>query len=397
MPRSVVAILAGLIALSALAVDITLVALPATTTALGGDPARSGLVVTAYLAGFAPGQLLWGLLADRIGRRPAVIAGLVSFVAASIACAVSSSFTEFLAARLLQGLAGAAGPVLSRTMVRDTAGEAGGARLLALLTAVLGAAPLLAPLAGAALLALIDWRSVFWVTAAYGAILLALAVRRLPESRPPARTGIATAPLAQRTAALLRQRDFCIGLALIALTYGGYLTLLALYPGIALLDYGLSEGAFALLFAAAAACFSAGSALSRMLVLRLGIRRLMIAAGASCLLGAVMVSAATAGFGLAWLAVGASLFVLGVGQMLPLATAVALRHAQHAAGWAVALLGVIQIGGGALLSYAASVAGTPSVNLALVLVLAALGTGGVLALVREPRRAATAAGDRRRG
>jgi DHA1 family bicyclomycin/chloramphenicol resistance-like MFS transporter len=392
VPRSVVATLAGLIALSALAVDITLVALPATALALGGDPARSGLIVTSYLAGFAPGQLLWGLLADRFGRRPAVLIGLAGFTAATIACAAANDFDTLLAARLAQGLAGGAGPVLARTIARDLASEAAGARLLALLTAVLGGAPLLAPLAGAALLTFIDWRSVFWATAAYGLVLLALAMKRLPESRP-ARPAVAASSLSRRTSMLLRQRGFLYGLALVALPFGGYHTLLALYPSVAMVERGLSEGAFAALFAAAAACFVGGSAISRAFVLRLRMPRLMAIAGAFCLAGALMTVVASAGGGIAWLGLGAAVYVLGVGQMLPLATTVALRDAGEATGWAVALLGLVQIGGGAVLSYLASVAGTPGVSLAVVLGLSALAAGVALATIGRPVHVSRVRGD----
>lgn len=381
MSRIVTAVLAGLLALSALAVDITLAAQPATASALGGEPLRSGLIVTAYLAGFAPGQLLWGLLADRIGRRAAVLGGLAGFLAATIACALARGFEFLLAARALQGLAGGAGPVLARTIVRDLTSGAAGARLFALLTTVLGMAPLVAPPLGAALLTLLDWRSVFWVTALYGALVLAVAARHLPETRPPG----STAPLSSlwpRTRRLAGEPEFVLGLALVALPFGGYHTILALYPGVAILEHGLSENAFAWLFAAAAVCYVLGAAISRRFVLRAGARRLMIAANLWCLAGTAAVTVAGTGGGLGWLAAGTSLYVLGVGQMLPIATAMALRPVGDAAGWAVALLGLVQIGGGALLSWAATAMGRPSIMLAVVLAGCSIATAGVLLCAR---------------
>jgi MFS family permease len=203
IPRVVTIVLAGLISLGAVALDITLVALPATARALGGDPSRSGLIVTAFLAGFAPGQLLWGFLGDRIGRRRSVLAGLICLVLATAACALAPTFGWLLAARCLQGMAAAVGPVLRPCHRQDFASEIAGARLLSLLTAVVGTVPLLAPLVGAALLAHMDWRSIFWLTALVGSAWFMLALSGLPEdaSCEPA--------AARRHAARRQYRDRC--------------------------------------------------------------------------------------------------------------------------------------------------------------------------------------------
>lgn len=378
MTRSGAAILAALLALSAFAVDITLSALPATAAALGADPTRSGLIVTAYLAGFAPGQLLWGLLADRIGRRPAVLGGLIAFIIATSACALASDFGTLLAARAAQGLMGGVGPVLARVIVRDVASGAEAARLFAGLTVALAATPLLAPLVGAALLGAAGWRSLFWTTVLYAAALTSLVATRLHETRP-ADAHASGPPLWRRTLWLFRQRDYVLGVALVSTSFGGYPTILALYPAIAILDHGVSEGSFALLFAAAAAFYVLGAVLSRLLVRRAGARALMASAVACSLAGALLVAAAAAGAGLLPLAAGACACLLGVGQMMPLATAHALRPAGEAAGWAVALLGLAQTAAAALLSYVAGIVGRPAMNLAAVLLACALASGLLLA------------------
>jgi len=309
--------------MSAVAIDITLVALPAMTRALDGDPSQSGLVVAAYLAGFAPGQLAWGLAGDRFGRRAAVLAGVVSFVLATIACALAPTFAHLLAARFLQGFAGGSGPVLSRAYVRDIATDVSAARLLALLTAILGAAPLLAPILGSALLEFVDWRAIFWFTAAYGALLHLFAVARLPEPRPARRDGPAVR-LLPRTIRLVRTRDFRIGAALVALPFSGYHTLLALYPTLAIVEFGFSESTFTWLFAGAAMCFIAGSTLSRILVAPLGMANVIRAAIVACVAGATLTAAGALQPSGTWVAAGAALYMLGVGQVLPVATALAV-------------------------------------------------------------------------
>jgi MFS transporter, DHA1 family, multidrug resistance protein len=369
LPLSLTVVLVGLIALSAVAIDITLVALPATAGAVGGNPARSGLIITAYLAGFAPGHLLWGMLGDRIGRRPCVLIGLASFIAATAACALATSFQGLLAARIAQGLTGSVGPVVARAIVRDVATDLAGARLLALLTVALGAAPLLAPLAGAALLTQIDWRSIFWVTAGFGGSVLVLAFVRLPETRRPALHAPAPRVFGGRTLALFRSGDFRVGAILVAVPFAGYHTILATYPALAIVEYGIAELHFAWLFAGAAACFSAGSAISRLGVARHGMRRLLLLATLSCVAGAALVALANAAHDLVWLAAGIGLYVLGVGQMLPLATTLALRHSPDAAAWTAAVLGLLQIGGGTLASFAAASSGRPGASLSIILLV----------------------------
>ena len=367
IPRVVTIVLAGLISLGAVALDITLVALPATARALGGEPARSGLIVTAFLAGFAPGQLLWGFLGDRIGRRRSVLAGLICLVLATAACALAPTFGWLLAARCLQGMAAAVGPVLGRAIARDFASEIAGARLLSLLTAVVGTVPLLAPLVGAALLAHMDWRSIFWLTALVGSAWFMLALSGLPETRPANLPPLAVTELAGSTRSMLTSRDFLVGAALVAVPFAGYHSILALYSSIAIVGFAVTEAHFAWLFASAAACFTLGSSLSRALVARTGLRPLVIAAALLCVFGGTALAFAARFHNLPLLAAGTALYVLGVGQILPLGTTIAVRRAQASAAWTAAVLGLLQSTGGVILSYVATRSADLATSLAIIL------------------------------
>jgi DHA1 family bicyclomycin/chloramphenicol resistance-like MFS transporter len=371
IPRAVTTVLAGVISLGAVAIDITIVVLPATARALGGEPAHSGWIVTVFLAGFAPGQLLWGFLGDRIGRRPSVLAGLSAYVLATVACALAPSFGWLLAARFLQGTAAAVGPVTGRAIARDYASEIAGARLLALLTAVLGTVPLLAPLLGAALLAYMDWRSVFWLTAFVGGTWLVLAFANLPETRPAHAPQLTLRELVGNTRTMFTTPDFVIGASLVAAPFAGYHSILALYAGIAIVDFGVPEARFAWLFAGAAACFTLGSSLSRALVARVGLRPLILAAAFLCLAGGAAIGLAAVLHALPLLAGGAAVYVLGVGQMLPLGTTIALRRAQASAAWTSAVLGLLQSSGGVILSFLAT--RTANITVSLAIILAACG------------------------
>jgi MFS family permease len=146
LSRWFVASLGLLIAISALSIDIVLPALPAIAREFGVGERSAQYLVTAYLSGFAIGQLPIGLLADRSGRRVVIICALALFIVAGIGAAAATSVPAICGARFVQGLGGACGPVLARAIVRDVGGADHGARLMAMMMAILGLAPLLAPL-----------------------------------------------------------------------------------------------------------------------------------------------------------------------------------------------------------------------------------------------------------
>jgi DHA1 family bicyclomycin/chloramphenicol resistance-like MFS transporter len=384
-------VLVGLISLGAIAIDITLVALPTMTSATGGELASSGLIVTTFLAGFAPGQLVWGYVGDRYGRRPVVIAGLALFVLATIACALAPGFGWLLAARFGQGLTAGVGPVLARAITRDFATETSGARLLSLLTAVLGAAPLCAPLLGAVLLEYVDWRSIFWLTSAVGTLWFALACARLTETRRATsaqRPG--PADLVASTLRMFANRDFRLGTVLVALPFAGYHSILALYPGVAIVDLGVSESQFAWLFAFAAAFYVIGSNLSRALVVRTGFRPLLVAAASFCSAGGAFAAIAVATGSVVCMAIGTAFYVMGVGTMLPIATTIALRHAAESAAWTAAVLGLTQTVGGIVASFLATRTGHVPESFASILCLCGLSALVVVITTRvgPPSRAA---------
>jgi len=391
IPGTVIAVLMGLTALGAVALDITLVALPAMTVALGGDVTHSGLIITAFLAGFAPGQASWGYVAERYGRRPAVVAGLALYVVATVACAVAPTFSSLLAARFVQGFTAGVGPVSARAIARDYATEIAGARLMALLTAVVGTVPLLAPLIGAALLEYVDWRGIFWLTGAIGTLWFILAALRLPETRPADAPPFGLSSVAQSTREVTGTRDFRVGAALVALPFAGYHSILALYPGVVIVDFGIAASRFAWLFAIAAACFTIGSSLSRALVARLGLRPPMLAGASVCLLGAILSVIGVAQSALSLLVVGTALYVLGVSALLPLGMTVALRRAAGSAAWTAAVLGLVQISGGVLCSYVATQIGHVPVCLAIILLICGVLSFAVITTQRVDGRADSAA------
>ena len=184
--RETVALLAGLMALNAFAIDAMIPALPAIGEQLGvADENRRQLVVVAYMLGFGVGQLFWGPLADRFGRKPILGIGIALYAGFALLCAIAASFELLIAGRIAMGLSAAVTRVLVVAMVRDLfAGEAM-ARVMSLVFMTFMLVPVLAPGIGQMILLVAPWRVIFIVLAAYGAAMWLWSFARLPETLHP--------------------------------------------------------------------------------------------------------------------------------------------------------------------------------------------------------------------
>ncbi len=180
-------------------------ALPATAQAFRVSESAIQLTITLYLVGLAVGQLVYGPLSDRFGRRPVLIAGLALFTAAGAVTVLAPSAGALVAARVAQSLGGCAGLVLGRAIVRDSAPPDRAAAQLALLTLVMSMAPAIAPAIGGYATAFAGWRASFAMLAAIGATTTLLAVRFMPETN--AGTGLGRSML-MPSLRLLRSRAF---------------------------------------------------------------------------------------------------------------------------------------------------------------------------------------------
>ncbi|MEV5887190.1 Bcr/CflA family efflux MFS transporter [Streptomyces sp. NPDC052020] len=178
-------VLAGLSAASPLATDMYVPALPDLARSLGTDAAGAQMSLTGFLAGIIIGQLLLGPLSDATGRRPVLIAGSLLFAAFSAACALAPTVEVLNAARVGQGITGAAGIVVSRAVVADLFDDRELPSVFSRLGAITATAPVLAPLLGGALLLVVSWRYVFAALAVTGLFLALGVLRWIPESHPP--------------------------------------------------------------------------------------------------------------------------------------------------------------------------------------------------------------------
>ncbi|WP_271300061.1 multidrug effflux MFS transporter [Sphingomonas sp. CV7422] len=272
-PREFVAFIAAVMAVNALGVDLMLPALADIGRDLMVTEANHRQwVVTVYMVGFGIGQLVYGPLADRYGRRPVLVATLAGFIAASVFAAGSASFAALLGARLLQGLMSASTRVLAVAIVRDRESGRQMARTMSVAQMIFFIVPIMAPTLGQGLLAFGPWRVIFYGLAVFAAVVLAWSSLRLGETLPVARRRpLSLANLAGSYRLTLTNR-YSVGYALAAsLTFGGIIAFVSSAQQIFVEEFGAGRR-FTLLFAACAFSMGLASFANSRLVERLGTR-----------------------------------------------------------------------------------------------------------------------------
>ena len=372
-------ILGGLTATPPLAMDMYLPSLPEVTESLHAPAATVQLTLTACLAGMAFGQLVVGPMSDRWGRRRPLLVGLLTYILATVMCAVAPNIELLVTFRLAQGLAGAAGIVIARAVVRDLYDGMAMARFFSTLLLISGVAPVIAPLIGGQILRTTDWRGVFVVLTVVGIALTALVWFRLPETLAPGDRhsgGVGEALRAMRH--LLADRVFTGYMLTGGFTFAALFAYIAASPFVIQEIYGASPQTFSLLFGVnSVGLVVVGQINGKILVGRVGLDKVtavglaIVALAATALL--LMSTGALGDAGL--VPVSAALFVLmsAMGIALPNTQALALMRVGHAAGSASALLGASSFLVGAIASPLVGIAGErTAVPMAVVQLVAVL-------------------------
>jgi MFS transporter, DHA1 family, multidrug resistance protein len=339
--------------LAPMSIDMFLPGLPAIGRDLGATAAQASATVSVFFAGLALGQLFFGPWSDRVGRRLPILAGLTLFCVGALISAVAPSPQVLLLGRLLQAIGGSAVMVTSRATVRDLFNEREAARFFSTLTLVAGLAPVLAPAAGAALLAVTHWRGIFLVLAAFAiAVLLAVALA-LRESRSAETEQRARANNALHAYGALLRQPRMIGF----LIAGGcnsacYFTYLALAPLVMMNVYGLSPRNYALLLAVNAIGLVGGAQANRVLLRRWHPTQILAVASISSafLAAGFLTVALTLQGGLGLLLPLLFLLVSSTSIIQANAMASALSVDPQRAGAAAALFGASGFGAGTVLS-----------------------------------------------
>lgn len=371
-------VLGTLLAFASISTDLYLPALPVMAEALGAPQRTLEWTVSGYLVGFSLGQLLWGPVSDRWGRRGPVAVGIAIFCLGAAGCALSTTGGSLIAWRVVQALGASAGVVLARAMVRDLYDRDTGARVLSTLMTVMAVAPLVGPTVGGQILRVAEWPAIFWVLVAIGVATLA-ALTTIPESLPRERRS--AEPLSAAFAgyvALLRQRRLMGYAAAGGFFYAGVFAYVAGTPFAFIEYHGLSPQLYGLVFAAGTAGLMLANTVNARLVTRIGSDR-MLRAGAvgAAVMGVLVALAASTGWGgIVGLAGALFLFVSMNGFIIANVVSGALASvAGPRVGAASALVGAIQYGSGVLGSAAigAFANGTPA-PMGWVIAIAGLGT-----------------------
>jgi MFS transporter, DHA1 family, multidrug resistance protein len=382
-----------------LCIDMYLPALPDINRQLHASASAVQLTLTACLIGIAVGQLVLGPISDRYGRRPPLLAGLAAFVLSSLACAVAPNIYFLTGFRLVQGLGGAAGIVIARSIVRDLHSGVALARFFATLMLATGVGPVFAPQIGSWILSLTSWRGVFVVLAAFGVLLLLSAWWRVPETLPAA-LRLTGSPLATvgTMVTVLRDRVFLGYVLACGLGMGGTFAYIAGSSFVLQNVYGLSTLGYGLIFALNALGLIVGAQVSGRLAARFGPSRLLTAGLLTMIAGGALLFIVVVGHvaGLAAVIPALWIVMFGFGFVGPNSAALAMQRYPQAAGSAAAVLGSFQFGMAAVIAPLAGTGGTadalPMVTLILALPVAAILSRLLLAGPAR-RQQATAAAD----
>ena len=272
--RGLTVLLGAITALTPAAMDIYLVSMPSLTEAFGASTTAVQMTIAVYLLGNAVGQLFWGSLSDRFGRRPVLLSGLALFGVAAVACAAAPSIEMLIAARLVQGVGISAGLVITRAIVRDCYDGDRAASVLALMSMITGIAPLLAPIVGSALQSAFGWRAIFVCIALCAAIVFASALLLLEETLAEP-DGEATRPsiMLRNFSQMLSNATFVGNAIVVCAVTGGLIAFLASSSFVFVRSLGYAEQNFGFVFGLTMVGNIVGASFGRHLVGLLGIER----------------------------------------------------------------------------------------------------------------------------
>jgi MFS transporter, DHA1 family, multidrug resistance protein len=338
-------LLSLLTGLGPLSMDMYLPSLPAIGQALQAPTAQVQLTISSYLFGFAAGQIVYGPISDRFGRRPVILAALVLYGIGSVFCAVTQSIETLIAVRFVQALGGAGAIVLARAVVRDLYSGVRAGRELSLMGSITAFAPIVAPAIGGVLQTAFGWRASFILLVIFALFAAAAAARLLPETLRE-RTPGPFSPSAMRALyrSVLVHRGFLANLGILTASFVG---LFAWISGVSVVMqgvYGLSPAAFGATYAVSALGYMLGTSIAARIVMRIGLDRTMgIGAVIQAAGGLAMAAAVALGLGsVAWLVGAMTLYLAGMGFVLPQTQASALTPFPDRAGTASSLMGFTQ-------------------------------------------------------
>lgn len=369
--------------------DMYLAAFPTMVNRLHATASEVQLTLTSFLIGVALGQLLLGPISDRFGRRrPLLICVTVATIASGL-CAVTSGIWSLIGLRFIHGLAGAGGLVIARAVIFDRFEGVAAARAMSMMVSIGPIAPMIAPLAGGAILQTWGWRSEFWVLTLISLVMALASFFLVPESLPPAQRAQHGGFGPMGTAhSLMRDRDFVMFMLCAAFAFGASMAYISASPFVVQRVLGLSTTVYTFVYAAGALS-SLGAASLNTRLLRARSAYSILCVGISVRLGmAVMLLGAIIGRAPALVILALMLGTpAGGGFTLANPTSLALERGRSSLGMASALSGALPFALGAAISPLVGLAGShTALPMGLVILVCSFVSGAVLIGVRPDKR-----------
>ncbi|MDY3559889.1 multidrug effflux MFS transporter [Gemmata sp. JC673] len=385
----VISLLGALSVVSPFAIDMYLAAYRELATGFGVPNTTIALTLSSYFIGLALGQVVYGPLLDRFGRKPPLVVGLALFVVASVGCAFAPNIYALIGLRFVQALGGCVAQVASVAMVRDFFPRKEAARVLSRLFLFIAVSPLLAPAVGSAVIRAGGWPAAFLAVAVVVAGILALVVTLLPEGHKPDRgISLRPGPILSEYGSILRHPRFHTYAGAGAFSFAGLFTFVAGSPVLFMDGFGVDDRTYILIFALLAGGFIGASQLNVELLRywssEILFRRFLTA---QVVFGWLLLAGTVAG----WLDLYGALAVLFaflccVGITNPNGSALAIAPFSKNAGSASALLGFFQLGTGAVISTAIGAA-TPNDQVPIVAIFGITASVGLAILLAGRKRA----------
>lgn len=353
LPRAMPLLLAALCATGPLGIDMYLPSIPDMAQALSTSEGAIQLSLMTFFVGLMLGQLAYGPLSDKLGRKPMIGLGLVIFILGSVGCALADTVAQLHVLRFVQGLGGSIGMVMAFAIVKDTFSGAKFGQMVALILAVLGLSPVAAPMVGSLLQSLGSWRTIFWALAVYGAVILLVLSAYLPETRQMQdRAQVQLGRTFHNYAHILKDTRFLPFALALCIGQAGFFAYIAGSASVFISEFGLSPTQFSLLFGVNALGLVAASILTPKIHKRIGTLATFtrMTGGYLVVMALAVAYLAAGGHNMVVLCGALFIVVTLLGFIMPTGSQLALMHQRQLSGTASALMGSMQFAFGAIVS-----------------------------------------------
>lgn len=375
-------VFAALSAFAPLATDMYLASFPLLAKSLHTDIGKVSLGLSIYFFGLSVGQLIYGPLIDRFGRKPPLLIGIVLFALSSGLIVVASSIQAFLVLRLLQAIGGCAGMVVSRAMISDLLDEREAARFFSLMMVISGIGPIVAPILGGYLISFAGWQSIFVFLALLGGTCLVATQVMIPETLPPAkRQHLAPSSILRTFGRLLRRRAFMVPTLIGSITCAAIFAFISGAPFVYMQLYGVSKEHFGWVFGMNAIGIMVAAQTNRVLLRHFGTSTLLTACLTAHIVFALLLFLFAGALSLPLLVVLIWLCLAAIPVITANSTALAMAACEQERGSGSAIIGVLQFALASLASAGVGFLHNGTIYPMVGIILACSLLGGLVSIV----------------